>query len=42
MTMTVIERAQQVLDALDTGCTREEVRADAEVLRWQLDAESAS
>lgn len=37
--MTPTERAQQVLDALDTGCTREEVRADAEVLRWQLEAE---
>ena len=37
--MTITERAQQVIDALDTGCTRAEVRADAEALRWQLEAE---
>lgn len=37
--MTITERAQQVIDALDTGCTRAEVRADAEVLRWALDAD---
>lgn len=38
MSTEITDRVRQVIDALDCGCTRDEVRASAEALRGAAEA----